>query len=226
MGYHDFCRVSGTHTGREGDVSDVERITDLKVADIDLDGLWQVVRKAGDLDGVNVLLDQTARLDTGGLTVEVRRDVGRDGGFFVNRAEVHVHDDAGQRVVLDGLEESETSAVTFDLEVDDDVFRAAVGKDIVEGFRIDLEVDVCGALAVDHGGKQTFAAHLVEWPGAGAEARCCFERGLLSHDVEYISSCAAGDYCTQYGMADVASRSGVVKNLFEKPRDDFSNRKQ
>ena len=186
MGHHDFCRVSGTDTGRKGDVSDVERITDLKVADIDLDGLRQVVRKASDFDGVNVLLDQAARLDTSGLTVEVRRDVSRDGGFFVNRTEVHVHDDAGQRVMLDGLEESETGAMAFDLKIDDDVFRAAVGKNVVEGFRIDLEVDVCGALTVDHGGKQTFAAHLVEWPGAGAEARCCFERGLLSHDVELL----------------------------------------
>jgi hypothetical protein len=62
---------------------------------------------------------------------------------------------------------------------------------------------------------------LVERAGAGAEARCCFERCLLSHDVELISSCAAGDYCTQYGEAEIASRRRVVKKLFGKPRDDF-----
>ena len=167
--------MGGADAAREGDVTDVKRIANLEVADVDLDGFGKIVRKAGDFDGVHVLLDQSTGLDTCGFAVEVSRNVGGDGGFFVDRAEVGVQGDSGKGVVLDGLEESEAGAVTFDFQVDEDVLRAAVSEEVSEGFRIDLEVDVFSALAVDHGGNPAFAAHLLEASGSAACARGCFE---------------------------------------------------
>ena len=64
-----------------------EGITDLKPTDIHFKSFRKVVGKAGDFDGVHVLLDQAAGLDPGGFTVEVGRDVGGDGGVFVDRTE-------------------------------------------------------------------------------------------------------------------------------------------
>ncbi len=182
VSHDDVCGVGGTDPGREFDLADVEGITNLKGADIDLNGFWKVVRKAGDFDGVDVLLDESTGLDPGGFAVEVGRNVGGDRGVFVDGAEVGVERFTGEWIVLDGLEEGEAGARAFDVEIDDDVFRAAVGKEISEGFRIDLQVDVFGAFAVDHGGNPAFTAHLIETAGAGAGAWSCFERCLLGHD--------------------------------------------
>ncbi len=89
--------------------------------------------------------------------------------------------DAGERVVLDRLQESETRAVAFDFQVHEDVFRAAVSEEIRECFCVDLEVDVLGALAVNHGGNPAFTAHLFEASSTAACARCCLECCLLGH---------------------------------------------
>ncbi len=168
MGHDDIRGVGGTHARWEFDFTNVQGIADLEVADIDLNGLRQVVREAGDFDGVDVLFDQAAGLDPGGLAVEVGRNVGGDGGIFVDGPEICVQGFAGDWVVLEGLEKGETGAVAFDVEVDDDVFRTALREEVGEGLRIDLEVQVFGAFAVDDGGNPAFAAHLVETAGAGA----------------------------------------------------------
>ena len=140
------------------------------------------VGKAGDFDRVNVLLDHAAEFHTGGLAVEVGRNVGGDFGFLVDREEVGMHGGARNRIMLNGLKECEACGLAFDLEVDDDVFRAAVADDFGECLGIDLEVGVLGAATVDHGWQPAFAAHLVEAAGAGAGAGSGFEECLFGHD--------------------------------------------
>ena len=87
--------MSGADTCRELDFSNMEGITDLKGADIHLDGFGKVVRQAGDFNRVDILLDEATGFDPGGFAVEVSRDMGGDGGVFVDRAEVGVEGDAG-----------------------------------------------------------------------------------------------------------------------------------
>ena len=183
MGDDDFSRMGGADAGREGDVADVERVADLQVSDINFNGLRKVIRKAGDFDSVDVLFDKATCFDAYGLTVEVSWNVGGDGGVFVDGAEVGVQRDARKRVVLDGLKEGEAGAVAFDFQVDEDVFRAAMGKEVSKGLGIDLEVDVFGAFSVNDGWNPAFTAHLFETAGAAAVAWCCLECGLLGHDV-------------------------------------------
>ena len=98
------------------------------------------------------------------------------------RAVVGVQSGAGNRVVLDGLKEREAGAFTFDVQVDENVVRSAVGKKLGEGLGVDLEVLVVGFASVDDGREPAFAAHLIEAAGAGAGARGGFEGLLGGHD--------------------------------------------
>ena len=77
--------------------------------------------------------------------------------------------------MLDGLEKRETGAFAFDFQVDEDVFRAAMGEEFLEGLRIHLEVDVLGAFSVNDGWELAFATHLLESSGSAARAGSCFE---------------------------------------------------
>ena len=156
-------------------IADVEGVAFAKVADVEFKGVWQIVRQADDFDCVNVLLKDTTGLHASRLTVEVGWDVSGDFGLLVDGEEVHVKHGTAEWVVLDGLEESEAGAFTFDIEVNQDVFRAAVSKDFAEGLRINLEVVAFNAASVDHGWEPAFAAHLFEASGAAAGAGCCFE---------------------------------------------------
>lgn len=93
-----------------------------------------------------------------------------------------MHGCSGNRIVLDCLQECEACGLTFDLEVDDDVFRAAVADHFGECLGVDFEVGVGGAATIDHGWQPAFAAHLVEAARAGAGAGCGFEECLFGHD--------------------------------------------
>ncbi len=157
----------------------MERRAEVEVADVHFDGLREIVWKAGDLDGVDILLDEATGLDANALAIQVSRDVGDDGGLFIDRAEVGMEHSAEDRLMLDGLEECHASAVAFDLEIDNDVFRAAPSKQVVEGLGIDLEIHVFSAFSVNDGGNPAFTAHLIEAARTGAKAWCGFESGLL-----------------------------------------------
>lgn len=171
----DFGGVGWADAGGVGDIADVEGGSFAESGHVDLDGFGKVVGKAGDFDGVDVLFEDATGFDADRLTVEVGGDVGGDFGFLVDGEEVRVEGSAAERVVLDGLEEGEACAFTFDIEVDEDVFRGAVCEELGEGLCIDLEVLVLGAASVDYGGEPAFAAHLIEAAGAGAGARGGFE---------------------------------------------------
>ena len=95
VGDHDIRSVCGPDAFRVGDVSNVERIANLECGDVNLDGFWEVVWKAGDFDRVNVLFNEAPGFDTSGFTIEMGRDVGGDFGIFVDRTEISVQRDTG-----------------------------------------------------------------------------------------------------------------------------------
>ena len=144
------------------DVAEVEGVSELEVGDVDLDGLRKVVREAGDFDGVDVLFDHAAGLDSRSFAVEVSGDVGCDFGLAIHCKEIGMEGGPGEWVVLDGLQEGKTGAFAFNVQVHKDVFRGAVGDNIVECEGIDLEVLIFDAASVDDGGQPPFAAHLIE----------------------------------------------------------------
>ena len=83
--------------------------------------------------------------------------------------------------MLHVLQESKRIAQAFDLEVDQDEVRAAVGEKIVEAAGIDLEVFVGLSQSVHDRRQPAFFAHLVESSGTGAVAEGGFEICFLGH---------------------------------------------
>lgn len=215
---HDIGGMGRAHTLRVLDVTEVQRVAERKSANVDFDRFWEIVGKAGDFDRVDVLLDHAAEFHARGFTIEVGWDVGGDFGFLVDGEEVGMHGGAGNRVVLDRLKECEAGGLAFDLEVDDDVFRAAVVDDLGECLGIDLEVDVLGAATIHHGRQPAFAAHLVEAAGAGAGAGCGFEECLFGHDGDgslRLAPSAKVFGILKRGAGDLAARGALVKKLFD-----------
>ena len=107
--------------------------------------------------------------------------MGSDRRVLVDRQEVRVQRLAGERVVMDGLQEGHAGAGTFDVEVDQNVFRTASGEHLGEGLGMHLEVLVWGAAPVHDRRQPAFAAHLIESAGAGAVAHGCLECLLSGH---------------------------------------------
>lgn len=213
---HDVCGVRGADTFWISDFTDVERIAQLQTADVHVDNFWEVVRKTGDFQRVDVLFNDTADFHARCFTNQVSRNVGGDFGFVVDREEVRMHGDTGEWVVLNSLEEREASAFAFDFKVHNDVFRAAVRDQIDESFSIHLEIPVFGAASVNDGWEPAFAAHLVEATGTCAVARCCFEGGLAGHVLKkrcglMIRLTLVGQCC---GGSFLAGACGLVKKLF------------
>ena len=197
--------MSGTDARREGDVGDVQGIPHVEMTDIEAEGFGQIVGQTGDFHGVDVLFEQTASLDADGFTDEVSRDVGGDGGIFVNGQKVCMQRLARQRIVVDGLQERQTSPGTFDFEVDQDIFRTALGEHFGERFGMHLEVLIFGAPSVNDRREPAFAAHLIESAGTGAGSHGCLE-GLLGGHIR------EGVLCLKEGMPELvpaAVRGGL-----------------
>lgn len=179
--YH-VSTVGGGDAFAKFQIADVKGISHLQVGDIDLDGFGKISGHALDLERVDILLDHAACFGTGGFAVELDGDVGGDGGFAVNRAEVGMQGGTSEGIVLHGLKKGEACAFSCDFKVYDDVFRRAVGEDFAEGLGIHFQVFVIGAFAVDDGWQPAFAAHLIKSAGAGAGAKFSFDSGLFGHD--------------------------------------------
>lgn len=175
VGDDDFGRMSRTNALREGDVGNVQGLAFGQVGNVDFERFGKVVGKADDFHCVDVLLEHASGFHACRLTVEVSGDVGGDLGLFVDGEEVGVQDRTIERVVLDGLEECEAGAFAFDIEVDKEVFGAAMGEKLGEGLRVDLQVVGFDATSVNDGRQPAFAAHLFEASGTAAGAGCCFE---------------------------------------------------
>ncbi len=119
--------VRGFHTSRQGQVSDVKRSTYFESADVSMQDFRKIIGQATDFQRVDVMLQQAAAaFHANRLTFEVKRNVCSDLGIFIDGTEVGMNRGTGDAIVLHGLEESEGSAYAFDIEVDEDVFRAAV----------------------------------------------------------------------------------------------------
>lgn len=175
VGYDDVSSVRGADASWELEIADVQGAADFQIADVHLDGFRKIVWKADDFERVDVLFHEATCFDTSGFTVEVSRDVSGDFGLIVDSAEVSVQGDAGKWVVLDGLKECEACAFTFDVQVDEDIFGAAVGQKFGERLSVHLEVLTFHAASVDYGREPAFTAHLLESSGTATCARCCFK---------------------------------------------------
>ena len=190
--------MSGTNARREGDVGDVQGIPYVKMADIEAEGFGQIVGQTGDFDGVDVLLEQAASLDADGFTDEVSRDVGGDGGVFVDGQKVRMQGFARECIVMDGLQECQAGAGTLDFEVDQDIFRTALGQHLGERFGMHLEVLIFGAASVNDRREPAFTAHLIESAGTGAGSHSCLE-GLLGGHIR------EGVLCLKEGLPDACA---------------------
>ena len=210
------CSMGRAHALWVGDVTDVEGIAKSKLGNVHFQSFWKVVWKAGDFDGVNVLLKEATGFHAYGFTVEVSRDVCGDFRAFIDGKEVSVKHYTGKWIVLNGLEECEAGAFTFDIQVHEDVLGAAVSENVCEKLRVNLEVVAFGAASVDHGRNPAFAAHLIEAAGAGACAECCFDGCLLGHGGKCVRIWKGTGQVTNTsaGARCVAVLKPLVKNLF------------
>ena len=144
--------------------------------------------------------------------------MGGDRGVFVDRAEIGVQGNSGKGIMLDRLKKGEASAVTFDLKVDQDVFRTAMSKQVAEGLGVDLKVDVFGATSIDDRGNPAFAAQLLKASGSAACARGCLECGFLGHNEVGVGNLMPpGVTEPSAGAECLAGHSPLVKKLFNNP---------
>jgi hypothetical protein len=182
VGDHHIGRVGGFDTCGQFEFADVQGIADLQMRDIGGKGVRKVVGHAANFQRVNGVLEQAAAVfHSDRLAFEMKRHVSSDLGVFINGAEVRMNRSTGERVMLHILQESQRIAQAFDVEVDQDVFRAAVGEKIVEAAGIDLEVFVGFAQSVHDRRQPAFFAHLVESSGTSAVAEGGFEICFLGH---------------------------------------------
>lgn len=217
VGDYDFAAMGGLDTFRKLKIADVKRIPLIEFGNISQELVRQIPGKADDLDGMMVLLQNAAFFHTLGLASEVDWDIRSDLGLVIHCKEIHVQRVTGQRIVLDGFEENGAHTFALDIEVDQDAIRGAVREKLGEGFRIDLEVLVRYSTSVNHGWEPAFTAHLLEFPGTAAEARCCFECRRLGHVkkrlVVDLRSLRQGGFLNPGGRS-VNTIPPLVKKLF------------
>jgi hypothetical protein len=186
VGNDDFSTVGGGNAGWELEVTDVQGCTFFKVGDVGAKLFHEGIGKAADFEDVYELVKLTTCLDANGFTGEVKWHVGNDLGLFVHSEEVGVKSGTIERIVLDGLKESEAVAFTFDVEVNEDVFGRAAVEKLLEGACVDLEILVLSTATIDHGGNPALAAHLLEVARTGTITGLCFEDVLGCHDVKAV----------------------------------------
>ena len=214
MGDDDIRSVSRGHSARKLHVSDVQGVALVQAGNVELEDFRQIGGGAADFQRVVELLQHTASLHSGRLAGEVNRNMGGDFRLLIDREEIDVQSLPGERVVLDGLEESELFGAA-EVEIDNDVFRGGVGQQLIEGLCVNLQVLVLGAASVDHGRDPALAAHLLEDSGTGALPGFRFKDVLLGHDEKGVRIRVPAGVFPRPGAGSLASCSGFVKILFE-----------
>ena len=187
--------------------------------DIGGKSVGKVIGHAANLQGVNGVLQQAAAgFHSDRFAFEMKRNVCGDFGVFIDSTEVSMNRGASERVMLHVLQESQRIAQAFDIKVDENVLRAAVGKKIFETTGFDLEVFVCLAQSVHDRRDPAFFAHLVESSGTSLGAEGGFKICFLGHGRQ-----AGGGYGREdnpsRGAAYLANRRGFVKILFPDERN-------
>ena len=74
--HHDIVVQGRCHTLREGHITNVKGITNLKVGDLGGDTFRKILGKTADLEAVKLLLEQAAGMNTGSFASELQGKVG------------------------------------------------------------------------------------------------------------------------------------------------------
>jgi hypothetical protein len=197
----DVAVCEGADAGRERDFADVEGAAEWDGGDIDLDGFREVFRETMDGEFVNEVFEETACFDPCGVAGEAEGDVGVDDLVFADGVEVEVDDGAGERVVLDVLEEGEFGLVgVLDGEVDEDLVGSRVIENGFDFFGLEADDDAGDGFPVDDAGDEAFAAEGIEGAGAAAFAAVGGEGLSFGHGCSYGNELPCGFRATPQPM--------------------------
>ncbi len=154
-----------TPCGRR-DVADVDHAAEFDVGDVDLDLVGHVLREALDLQFTQVVLDDAAFLDPGGLADLDDRHVDGDRLGAADRQEVDVDEPRMDVVALDLTRDREVLGVV-DHQVDQDVGTGTRVEQAVQLASVHGERRRLDPLAVEDCGHTAGRAELAGDPFAG-----------------------------------------------------------
>src|SRR5438034_646647 len=142
------------------EVGDLERLVDAQPRDVGLDGRWDVLRKALDVQVPQMMLDHPALLDAVGVPGEVDGHLHGDLLVPGDPQEVHVQELATDVVALD-LAWHGQEVVVIDAEIDQDVHSGVGVEDVHEVAGIHGDVQGVDPVPVHHGGDAAGRPDLV-----------------------------------------------------------------